>query len=47
MRAIVNYNWQSERRDYEECATNDNDQEGHIFLDLQRVDRVLTELEAR
>ncbi len=38
--AVVNYNWQSEQRDYEECQEegNDNSAEGHIFLVLQRLD---------
>lgn len=45
MRAIVDYSWQSEQRDYEECQqdTNDNEVEGHVFLHLQAVDTYLTE----
>ena len=45
MRAIVDYSWQSEQRDYEDCQqdNNDNETEGHVFLHLQAVDRYLTE----
>lgn len=41
MRNIVDYNWSDEMTDFEDCERNGNDQEGHVFLDLQLVDTFL------
>jgi hypothetical protein len=44
MRTIVNYNWDDEKRDYEECLEgNGNSTAGHIFQSLRDVSDYLTE----
>ena len=41
MAAIVDYDWQSEQRDYAECGDpprgNGNSREGHVFRELQLI----------
>jgi hypothetical protein len=42
VQAIVDYNWEDEKRDYEDCEDEDNRWEtnsrvGHIFETLQRL----------
>lgn len=44
---VVNYNWQDELRDYEECETeSDNSREGHIFVVLNRLNNFLADKDA-
>lgn len=41
IRAIVDYNWHDEERDFKECAENDNSTDGHVFTHLTRVNEWL------
>lgn len=47
IQAIVDYNWTDEERDYEECASNENEQSGHIFEHLERVEKWLNAVRER
>jgi hypothetical protein len=41
--AVVEYNWEDEARDFEACMHDGNDQEGHIFLTLQKLGAFIAE----
>lgn len=41
MRAIVDYDWQTEATDFERVKEEDEETEGHIFEHLQVVDEFL------
>lgn len=40
--ALVAYDWATEENDYELCGQEGNNQEGHIFLTLRRIDNWLS-----
>lgn len=41
LRNLLAYNWHDEQRDYEEYT---HDQEGHIFVDMKKLDRYLEDV---
>lgn len=48
IRALVDYSWRDEERDYEDCSNEDGDnqQSGHIFERLQNIDKWLSSFSA-
>lgn len=43
IRALVDYNWQDEQRDFEEHHDDDDEQASHVFNTLVRIDTWLGE----